>query len=378
MNKYNMLKSWTLIFLIFTFIIGTIPVFADYKSEYETAFHRDRKNATYSGNEPTIRVNGELLGSYRLSQDSQGNYYSTLIEPLKAVIKDGTTLVPLRDIAEELEYEVIWAAESKTINLKGISTILGLQIGNDKISKLNRETNVTTVLSSSVAPQIIAGETFVPVRTIAEAFGADVQWDAGTKIVNITTTSSGMCGDNVSWQLNGNVLTINGTGPMYNTVGNTANWASLKLTTEPIDVIIGEGVTTIGDNVFKDCNIKSISIPSTVTSIGAGAFRDSFGLKSITIPDTVTKIGYAAFFSCADLTYVKISDSVSKIEENTFWFCSSLQTVMIPPSVVDIESGAFTGCKNLTIHCKRGSVADDLTKYDLFGDYNIKLLYDYL
>ncbi|MCL2185093.1 MAG: leucine-rich repeat protein [Treponema sp.] len=60
-------------------------------------------------------------------------------------------------------------------------------------------------------------------------------------------------------------------------------------------VILLNGVTTIGDNAFSSSVIKSITIPASVTSIGKAAFNRCYGLSSLTIPASVTSIGEAAF-----------------------------------------------------------------------------------
>ena len=69
------------------------------------------------------------------------------------------------------------------------------------------------------------------------------------------------------------------------------------------DVVISDGVTSIGDWAFSDCsNLTSITIPDGVTSIGDEAFGGCSNLTSITIPDSVTSIGADAFSECDNLT----------------------------------------------------------------------------
>ena len=95
-------------------------------------------------------------------------------------------------------------------------------------------------------------------------------------------------------------------------------------------LVIGEGVTSIGDDAFYYCrSLQSVTIPSSVTSIGSSAFSSCDNLQSVTIPSSVTSIGAYAFYGCR-----------------------SLQSVTIPSSVTSIGSGAFYGCGgDLYVNC---------------------------
>ena len=68
-------------------------------------------------------------------------------------------------------------------------------------------------------------------------------------------------------------------------------------------VIISEGITSIGINAFFDCVVLSdITLPNSLQSIGAWAFQSCHSLKSITIPENVNSIGEDAFISTGLLT----------------------------------------------------------------------------
>ena len=98
--------------------------------------------------------------------------------------------------------------------------------------------------------------------------------------------------------------------------------------------IDGRKVTGIkGFNLSNKENIKSITIPDGVTSIGDSAFSDCRSLTDITIPDSVTSIGCEAFYNCSSLTNTTIPDGVTSIEYGTFYDCSSLTNITIPDSV---------------------------------------------
>ena len=115
------------------------------------------------------------------------------------------------------------------------------------------------------------------------------------------------------------------------------------------DVVIPEGVESIGNDAFSGCSgLKSVTIPSGVESISSRAFSGCSGLTSVTIPSSVTSIGSSAFSGCSGLTSVTIPSSVESIGSSAFYDCSGLTSVTIPSSVESIGTCAFQGCSRLT------------------------------
>ena len=113
--------------------------------------------------------------------------------------------------------------------------------------------------------------------------------------------------------------------------------------------VIPTSVTSIGDNAFTVCrSLSKIVIPSSVTSIGSGAFRFCRSLSDIIIPSSVNSIGDNAFRYCSSLSDIVIPSSVTSIGSDAFSYCRSLSEIVIPSSVTSIGSGAFSYCRSLS------------------------------
>lgn len=180
---------------------------------------------------------------------------------------------------------------------------------------------------------------------------------------------SGTCGEKVTWTLDDTgLLIISGEGEMEDYQGNSP---FKKDSTKIKSVVIEEGVTSIGDYLFRNCvrlteitisnsvtsigerafdgcnNLESIALPDSVAVIEGSAFCDCSSLTNISIPESVTEIGAGAFLNCDSLTNISIPNSVTHIRRDIFQGCSNLVSIAIPESVVEIGAGAFQYCEKL-------------------------------
>ena len=114
-------------------------------------------------------------------------------------------------------------------------------------------------------------------------------------------------------------------------------------------IIIPDNVQTIGNYAFSSCTkATSITLPTNLTSIGNNAFATCSSLTSVDIPDKVMIIGEYAFNRCSNLETATVGNSVTTIGTNAFASCTKLESINIPASVMTIGASAFEGCNALT------------------------------
>lgn len=103
-----------------------------------------------------------------------------------AKIVNGRTVLPMRDVFEKLGAEVTWIEADKLIFAVKDDLFITMQIGTPKMSVQSIESDDNRVIALDAAPFIDGGYTMIPVRAVAEALNADVDWSDETRTVNIT------------------------------------------------------------------------------------------------------------------------------------------------------------------------------------------------
>lgn len=231
-----------------------------------------------------------------------------------------------------------------------------------------------TVGAAAAAPQSVTGVTDITAY-------AEVMKD-GTE---------GKCGISIRWEINNGVLTLSGSGDMYDykstddspfamrkdfqriviskgitSIGKKAFYGCSSVTS----VSLPQGITQISDDAFNRCRkLTSIKIPGTVKTIGSCAFYMTYDLASISLPKGLTKIAEHAFaysgitsaalpdtltsignnaFSYSELKDLTIPSSVKTVANASFWNCTKLETLTVKSGVMRITSGAFNGCSKLS------------------------------
>ena len=138
-------------------------------------------------------------------------------------------------------------------------------------------------------------------------------------------------------------------------LGNSENpylvlWDGTDITTSTYTV--NEKCKIIYNTAFEGCSgLTSITLPSSLTSIGYSAFGGCSGLTEVDLSNctSLTSIGSSAFSGCSGLTSITFPSSLKSIESEAFEDCSGLTEVDLSncTSLTSIGSYAFQNCSNL-------------------------------
>lgn len=128
-------------------------------------------------------------------------------------------------------------------------------------------------------------------------------------------------------------------------VTDIAQYAYQYLQISKVD--LHDGILSIGDYAFRGCsNLVNIMLPPLVTIIPS-YFLAQTGVENFEIHGSVTEIRNAAFYS-TKLKSITIPSSVKSIGLWCFESCSSLESVRIGSGITRIDNGAFVRCSKLS------------------------------
>ncbi len=256
----------------------------------------------------------------------------------------GLTSVTIPNSVIEIEGEAFW----RCIGLSSItfpnsvttirefaffdcSGLTSVTIGNGLISlglgAFSGCTNITTITSeidspSSFDDSVFSSATYsyatltVP-KGKKSLYQSTAGWSNFKNIVEAGGTQGGKIGDKI--YVDGIYYIIKDNNSLSVTYGDIKYTGDVVIPYQVFYNGITYSVISIGDYAFQYCDISSITIPNSVTSIGVCAFDDCGCLTSITIPNNVTSLGPGAFENCYNLVSITSNITIPfEISENVF------------------------------------------------------------
>ena len=146
--------------------------------------------------------------------------------------------------------------------------------------------------------------------------------------------TEGKCGKNISWTLVDGVLSLNGSGDMYDY--KSADDSPFATRKDINKIIISNGITSVGKNAFYECHaLTSVSLPEGITKINDCAFYWCNKLGNVKIPSTVEIIGSYSFYMTYAFTSVSLPKGLTTIADHAFAY-SSIKSVDLPDTLTRI------------------------------------------
>lgn len=173
---------------------------------------------------------------------------------------------------------------------------------------------------------------------------------------SIEPIESGTCGDDLVWTLDTEgTLNIKGTGPMYNY--NSTSTSPFENRTDIKSLIIGDGVTKIGDRAFYNCTgLQTVTNQSNTLGIfNQYAFYRCSNLTEVhdSSNNASYGVGPRAFFLCSNLTVFPF-EKVAYLYSFSFYACG-FKEITLPGNIAGIEECAFLDCSSLeNVYIRKG------------------------
>ena len=112
------------------------------------------------------------------------------------------------------------------------------------------------------------------------------------------------------------------------------------------EIIIPTSVSSFGDYTFAQCgSLTSLTIPSAdVLALGSYLFYGCVNLSSITLPNSIRTIGTSCFRSCVGLSSIELPTQLTSIGATAFYGCTKLNAIKLPEFITSVEDYAFSNC----------------------------------
>lgn len=233
---------------------------------------------------------------------------------------------------------------------------------NNVLVKLNKSANeqyTVTANITGIADNVFADKTV----DVLNYPGTKAQWLAIAFNEGNTAVSSDLGqfmfgGATINWHYDEDTgtITIKGTGNMPNYALGTAPWTQYRLVAKRI--VIESGITKVGnhafngakiDNVIGYANVTEIVLPEGLTTIGGSAFQ-YVAAPRIDLPSTVNSFGTYTFAYSSTVETISLSTKMTTIPGSMFRGSSTspaIKKIYIPANVTSVTASAFLNRKNV-------------------------------
>lgn len=176
----------------------------------------------------------------------------------------------------------------------------------------------------------------------------------------IATTFPVKVGENIMASLDGDVLTLTGSGATYDYdaswddmddsyVGN--QWLDEETIVKIKKIVLGDGITQIGNFAFAGCrNLQEIVFPQkTLKKIKENVFYGCSSLKEFTIPEGVESLGKGSLYGCSSIEKISFPSTLKEIPcfASDYEGLPKLRSVELTEGIEKIADGAFCYHRNL-------------------------------
>lgn len=134
-------------------------------------------------------------------------------------------------------------------------------------------------------------------------------------------------------------------GILYTKDGKTLHTYPQK---EYKEFTVPSGVERIGSEALSNSFLETVSLPTTISRIGSGAFRNCNKLKTVDLSSTsIVDLEFNMFSDCTELSSILFPITLRSISSSCFQNCDSLKGLEIPEGVTSIGASCFSDCESL-------------------------------
>lgn len=324
-------------------VSGTNPVTYNIESNSITLIAPSRIGYTFTGwsgtdiegVEKTVTILKGSIGDRTYTANWQINTYT-----ITYILNNGTIANGVNPVEYTYEDNITLVAPTREY-----CKFLGWYSDGKKIEKIYQSTGNLTLTAEWECAFNLSGNTITGLTDYGKTLTALTIPNnfEGTDITSIASSAFKDCTNLTNVVISDSITSI----------GTYAFQGCTKLTS----ITIPSSVTTIGTGAFKGCSsLASMEIPFAPTYFGSIFGASSYSNNASSVPTSLktvvvtggTSISRSAFYECKNIKSLTIPNTVTTIGEYAFHDCTGITNFVVPNSVTTIGVGAFKGCTGLT------------------------------